>query len=532
MADGRRSRVEIGVTPSSALADRRRLFGALERAYAVRFVPVDEETTPAALIAFGMDSTPLLEVPTLRLIDPSRSDGDGGGGGTRTVVEFMRDRLVPAPFRNRTLVEEENDIQPLPPDEGATVLARVGREVVWAAASGRTLVHCAGSAPPELREGEGLRNRLRPGRYFGLLPLVHFLQVLTGAAPSELQACFIIDDPNLHALSYGHVSYPRLAQHAEKHGYHVAMAMIPLDVWLASRKAVSLFCTQQTQLSLLVHGNDHVRGELARARSVAESTAVAAQSLRRIESFERRTGLRVSRVMAPPHGACSLLGARGMLRAGFAALCMSVPPRAPEADTCLADWHPAEFVAGGLPNISRHHLNAPRDDLAFRAFLGQPLVLYLHHGDLRSGPDVLAEAADDVGACGPVRWLPVGDLAEMQLATTIEGDTAFVQLLARRARMRVPDGVIRLVVDLPGHDEWQCEVLELRNMGGDRPLEVSFQDGRAELEAPDARDVLVTLRHTDTPAASDLSNRRVGPWPLLRRLLTEGRDRLASALPS
>ena len=524
MSDGWRSRVEIGVVPPTALAGRRRLLRALERAYAVRFIPVGEETTPAAVIAFGTD-LPLSDVPTLCLIDASRNDR------TRTLVEFTRDRLVPPPFRGRTLAEEDAKIRPLDPDEGATVLARIGRDVVWTTASGRTLVHRAGCAPPELKEGERLRDRLRPGRFFGLLPLVHFLQAVTGTAPSELRACFVIDDPNLHALSYGHVSYPRLAQHADKHGYHVAMAMIPLDAWLASRKAVTLFCARQAQLSLLVHGNDHVRGELAQARSVAESTAVSAQSLRRVKSFERRTGVRVSRVMVPPHSACSILGAQGTLRAGFTALCTSAPPRAPGADTCLADWHPAEFVAGGLPNISRHHLNSPRDDLPFRAFLGQPVVIYLHHGDLRSGLDVLAEAAKDVDMCGPVRWLPVGELAEMQSTTTIEGDAAFIRLFARRARIHVPAGVTSLVVVLPGHDEWQLEVLQLSHIGSERPLEVLFDDGRAEIDAPDTRDVLVSLRRTDAPAAGNVSSRRTRPWPLLRRLLTEGRDRLAPTLP-
>ena len=125
----------------------------------------------------------------------------------------------------------------------------------------------------------------------------------------------------------------------------------------------------------------------------------------------------------------------------------------PEADLSLADWHPAEFVAGGLPTISRHHLRAPRDDLPFRAFLGQPLVLYLHHDDLRGGLDVLAEASRDVEMCGAARWMPVGDLAEMQFTMTVEGDTAFVRLFARRARFAMPEGVTTLVVELPGHDE-------------------------------------------------------------------------------
>jgi hypothetical protein len=512
------------VSPPPALAGRRRLLGALERAYAVRFTPLDGRTTPAAAVVFGDTLSSLQDVPTLFLSDPREP------GETRREVEFVPDPLVPAPFRGRTFFEEDTAIRPLPSEEGAFVLARIGREVVWTAASARAIVYRAGGAPSELREGEGLRNRLTPGRYFGLLPLVDFLQVVTKTAATDLQACFVIDDPNLHALSYGHVSYPTLAKHAEKHGYHVAMAMIPLDAWLASRKAVSLFRTRQAQLSLLVHGNDHVREEFARARSVAESTAMAAQALRRIESFERRTGVRVSRVLAPPHSACSVLGARGMLRAGFAALCTRPVPRAPEADMSLADWHPADFVAGGMPNISRYHLNSPRDDLPYRAFLGQPLVLYLHAEDLRDGPDALAEAVNDVAMCGAVRWMSVGDLAERQFTMTVEGDTAFVRLFSRRARLPVPEGVTRLAVELPGHDEWQSEMLELSDRSSERPVEAAFQGGRAQIEVPKAPEIVLVLRHAETLSAGTLSNRRIAPWPLFRRLLTEGRDRLAPTL--
>ena len=526
MPVGCRPRIEIGVSPPPALAGRRRLLGALECAYAVRFIPLDESTTPAAVVAFGDPPSSLPDVPTLFLTDPRQP------GGTRRGVEFAPDPLIPAPFRGRTFFEEGGAIGPLASEEGATVLARIGRDVVWTASSARATAYRAGGAPSELGEGEGLRNRLRPGRYFGLLPLVTFLQMATKTAAADLQACFVIDDPNLHALSYGHVLYPTLAEHAERHGYHVAMAMIPLDAWHASRKAVSLFRTRRAQLSLLVHGNDHVRGELARARSVAESTAVAAQALRRIESFERRTGVPVSRVMAPPHSACSILGARGMLRAGFAALCTRPAPRAPEADMSLADWHPADFVAGGMPNISRYHLSSPRDDLPFRAFLGQPLVLYLHAEDLRGGLDVLEEAVDDVAMCGAVRWMSVGDLAEMQFTMTIEGDTAFVRLFSRRARLPVPEGVTRLAAELPGHDEWQSEMLELSDPVSERQVEVVFQDGRTVLEVPNAREIVAALRHADLLPAGTVSNRRIAPapWPLFRRLLTEGRDRLAPTL--
>jgi hypothetical protein len=521
--DGR-SLVEIAVVPSDELAARRRLLGALERAYPVRFTAFEDAKSPAAVVGFGVAPPAHGGAPTLRLT------GAGQDGNAAGVVEFSGDPLVPGPFRDRRLVEEGTEIAPFAPEDGTVVLARIGGHVVWAARQGENLEFRAAAAPPELAEGERLRDFLRPGRFFGLLPLAHFLQVVTEAVPSELRACFVIDDPNLHALRYGYISYPSLAEHAEAHGYHVAMAMIPLDGWFASGKAVSLFRERQGQLSLLVHGNDHVRGELARAGSEAESTAIAAQALRRVDSFERRYGARVSRVMVPPHSACSVLGARGMLRAGFAALCTSPTPRAAESDMTVADWHPTEFVAGGLPNIARDHLRAPHDDLPFRAFLGQPLVLYLHHEDLRDGLEVLAEAAGAVAACGAVRWSSVGDLAETRLTMRVVGDTGFVRLFSRGARLTVPEGVRRLSVELPGHDDWQSELLELRAIGDDTELEVAFEDGCAAVELPEARDVRLALRRDEVLSAS-AESRGLRPWALLRRLLTEGRDRLAPALP-
>jgi hypothetical protein len=523
MPDARRSPVEIGVTPPAELAARRRLLGALERAYAVHFTPLEETKSPAAVVGFGAAPPARAGIPTLLLQEAGQPGTPSG------VVEFTRDPLVPTSFRDRGLVEEGTGMVPFAPEEW-TVLARVGGDAVWAARPGESLEIRAAAAPPELAEGERLRDLLRPGRYFGLLPLVHFLQVVTEAVPSQPRACFVIDDPNLHALSYGHVSYPALAEHAEAYGYHAAMAMIPLDSWFASGKAVSLFRERQAQLSLLVHGNDHVRGELARASSEAESTAVAAQALRRIESFERRCGVRVSRVMVPPHSACSVLGARGMLRAGFAALCTSPTPRAPEADTTLADWHPAEFVAGGLPNIARDHLRAPHDDLPFRAFLGQPLVLYLHHEDLRDGLEVLADAASAVKACGAARWSSVGDLAKTQLTMRVAGDTGFVRLFSREARLSVPEGVRKLSVELPGHDHWQSELVELRATRDEQPLEAPFEDGCAVIDLPGARELRLTLRHVEV-LQPDAGSTRLKPWALVRRLLTEGRDRLSPALP-
>ena len=83
-----------------------------------------------------------------------------------------------------------------------------------------------------------------------------------------------------------------LAADAEAVGYHAAFATIPLDGWYASRRAVELFNANKETLSLLIHGNDHVRRELGRPLGPAARIALLGQGIRRIERFERRYGIR------------------------------------------------------------------------------------------------------------------------------------------------------------------------------------------------------------------------------------------------
>ena len=128
--------------------------------------------------------------------------------------------------------------------------------------------------------------------------------------------------------------------------------------------------------------------------------------------------------------------------------------------------------------------------------------------------------------------MSVGDLAELQFTMTVEGDTAFVRLFSRRARLPVPEGVTRLAVELPGHDEWQSEMLELSDLASERPVEVVFQDGRAEIEVPNAREIVASATACRYAVGGNCveSANCPAPWPLFRRLLTEGRDRLAPTL--
>jgi hypothetical protein len=284
-------------------------------------------------------------------------------------------------------------------------------------------VEVAASFPAELGPDEALRDRLAPGRCLALLPLVHLLARLRAPAePPVTRAAFVLDDPNLHWPRYGPVDYAVLAGHALVHDYHVAMAMVPLDGWLAHPRAVHVFRTSPQRLSVAIHGNDHAGPELGRVRDAASAARIAAQALRRMTAFERRTGIAVSRVMVPPHEELSEPAVAGLLRCGYDAVCTTRPypwlaavgrhwlTRPPGADV-LAGWWAAPRIGDGLPLLLRHGFDHAREDLVLRAFLGQPLIVYGHPGDLADGLEPLAETAAAINRLGDVRWGSLGELA-------------------------------------------------------------------------------------------------------------------------
>jgi hypothetical protein len=328
----------------------------------------------------------------------------------------------------------------------------------------------------------------------------------------------VLDDPNLHTGRYGFVRFEQLARAAAGHHYHVSMAMAPLDGWFAQRGTTRLFREHRPNLSIAIHGNDHLFREMAQARTPELSTRLLAQSLRRSAAFEGRTGVQVCRVMVPPHDSCSELSARHMLRVGFEGLCLygSYPrffrgagggmqtitrPRDP-----LAGWFPADLTAVAPPVLLRFALESPPDDLPLRAFLGQPLIIGGHHQDLANGPEALTEAARQLNTMGDIRWMSLSDIANSSFSTCRDGDTLRVRMFSRRVQLDVPEGVGRVVIENP-----RLETI--------RELELVSGAGSGRIE------IRITPRDTLSPvtiAAPAWSAR-----PYVRRLATEGRDRTA-----
>jgi hypothetical protein len=521
--------VRVGIAPSQERRARARLLDALEALYPVRFEarePGDLRGLDALITVGAVGSHPLATLVATGGELPSM---------TPRPVVLADDEALERALRAARL--HDGATGPLPSrevSEGGTVLATVDGQPAWIA---RGDTHVVAAFPDELAAGELLRERLLPGRCLALLALMHFLRGLTASRdwrPPPLRAAIVLDDPNLHWPTYGHLRYRELLEHAARHRYHLAVAMIPLDAWLVHPGAARLFREGADRLSVLVHGNDHDGGELGRVSSVADGQRLAAHALRRIERFERRSGVPVARVMVPPHERITDHALRGLAACGFEAVSTARPfpwmesqaswlVHPDDADP-LAACTPAFPSFGGLPNVLRLDFGHPREELVLRAFLGQPLVVYGHHDDLADGLDVLGEVADQVNALGDVRWSALDEIVRAGAQTRVDGATLHVRPLARRVAVEVPDGVdeLRLV---PGPCAAGARELRWGLRGAPPSIAPANAEVVASLEAAGTYDVELV----DAPQRP-LAAGRPRLRPLARRIATEGRDRLRAVI--
>ncbi len=363
------------------------------------------------------------QVPSLSLPDPDRS---GSGELIPLEVQFCDDPLVPFPFRGRTL-QTNVATQPtiLVPGKDEKVLASSQTGPVWTFWSNEGTKHYRSGFPlPELPAAGRLLDVLNGRRFLEILPLIDWLREIEEATEMSprnappLRACFIFDDPNLHWPNYGYADYRQLAASAETHNYHISFAAIPLDTWFTHASTAAIFRAHKNRLSLLIHGNNHTSRELAQPGTHADRVVLLKEALTRIERLERQSGLEVSRVMVPPHGACSEEMLMALPVCSFQAMCLSHAGLS--AYNSGKDWTkfvgylPFELIQG-CPVLPRWPLSAIdlENTVLLAAYLKQAIILYGHHQDLKNGPAVLEKAADFINSLGhPVQWLGLSGILE------------------------------------------------------------------------------------------------------------------------
>jgi hypothetical protein len=512
-------RTTVAVRPGAAIHSRPRLFAALEAAFPVSFTATDGgDSAAAGAIEVGDEPTPPdrngapASAPTL-IVGNTRSDRPP------TTVRFAEQGSLDRRIRGISVSDSVDALTPTATAD-EEILASSPAGPAWTRSRGDNPIYRLSASLPELKPEQSLLDLLSK-RSLTLVALVQFLRSLTtdDFEPPELRAAILFDDPNLRWRTYGFIDFRQLADHADAHNYHASMAMIPLDGWHQHRATVDLFRRRRERLSLVLHGNNHLARELMRPPGDSGAIAIAAQALRRATRFEAHYGLRMDRLMTPPHGMCSASTASALGSLGFDALCAIHPlpwTEQPPADRPLAGWDPAEFAAG-CAVIPRVHLSTPFEQIALRAFLGHPLILYGHHDDLACGLDLLADTAARVNRLGDVRWASLGEIAASNYAAKLESNRLRVRPYSHRLRFDLPPGIDSLVLEPPrGLDGelagWSVDGAASRPFGSLAPCGPGSVEVR--LQSSHRIDPLTV----PAPAAS--------VWPILRRTATETRDRL------
>jgi hypothetical protein len=526
--------------PASAARRHRRLFRVLERAYPVRFEGREHgewrDLDGVVIFDDGAHGAGRSSLPTLRIHRLPETPRDIGGV---TVCMSANAHLHPA-LRDRAIVERRA-IGSLPSDTGKRhVLASDERRPLWTVMpTSEGHVYETTAAVAELADSELLRDHFRPGNFMGLLPLVDFLrgivQESTWSRP-PLPAAIVFDDPNLHWPTYGYLDFARLVKHAGDHNYHAVIATIPLDGFYIHPAAANVFRSASDRLSLAIHGNDHTREELVRVDR-AGARRLGSHALRRMATFERRSGLRVSPIMIPPHERGTEAALAGLLDAGFlgisAAPSIAMPVGALSHARAVGDWSSAQFLAGGLPLFARRPLSEADDDLAFRAYLGQPLILYGHHVDAAGGLDRLADVAAAINALGDVAWAPLHTVGATNYRLRRNGPDLEVGMFSLSADIPVPEDIEHIVIELPPSPGDGRRLAVSATPGGIASLVLSESEpSRLVFKLPGARAERVKVRivATDSPGDERERRPRTYVWPICRRTLTECRDRSSPLL--
>jgi hypothetical protein len=527
-------RAVVGVCPTSAFHERRRLFHALERVLPVEFAPRPEGDWRGlqALILFGKDTGFIERVNAGRLPAFMVEEQRVYAGEAGHMVRFADTGRLDRKLRGQQMESVLTGIGLARDGVDHVDLATIGDCPLWQTSRTAPRVDRVAVPPPELKSRESVRDHLRAGRYLELLPLFDFLGELTGHGRGNgpVRATFIIDDPNLHWRSYGYVGFRSLAAHARANGYHVTFATVPLDCWFAWPGAARIFRANGDVLSLTSHGAYHLYSELAAGSSGRGSSALFEDAAARLDRFANRWGVPVGRVMVPPHGMSALCVHDALVGAGFEALCTTLGWWAdwPDDQASIAGIAVADVSPAGLPVFARHCLPGrfAREDALISAYLGQPVVLYGHPQDLSDGYNLLEVAASWLGSVSPTVWRALEWIARTNVVTHVDVPTATLHLkvLNRHCNVVAPAGARKASIEGPGSgDSVGC----IRSAGAMCRVHATAIGWRSDEHIPCEAGHTLEVMIGDT--FRDHARRRPTIAPLrayARRAAVETRDRL------
>lgn len=535
-------RTIVGIAPANQYEKHARLFEALEQLFPITLQvrALDDYTGLHSLILLGASRETAAAaaqrgIPCFVVLAGKGPTARGSGNNN---VQFGKAQSLEACLRGQTLAEPANyEFVPVACEPADEWIASKSGHPVWVhqrSTDSKAPIDFVALPLPVLNEGSYLCEHFNEERFLALLPLIQYLRRITanhGWQAPPRRACLVFDDANLRWRTYGCINFRRLAEHARSWNYHAAIGLIPLDTSWVNTGTATLFLENAASLSLVIHGNNHVYLEMAQKYSDLQRTALLAQAWRRVAKMEHRYGVQVCRLMESPFGVISHEMFKPLVALGYEAA--TITPRqflrynGAERFSASIALHSAECSPGGLGLLPRLRLSSPhwKTEALLAAFLGQPIVIAGHHWDAADGFRLMENIATVVNGLGPVRWCRLTEITRTNYTTRRQGTTLVVRMASRRIELPVPEEVETI----------QIERLWLNN-GEQEPLTVRFPEGSIPVSQACGR-VSAVIHVAGTPwievlsPALTLTNPdsvpapRQGVWPVVRRILTEARDR-------
>ncbi|MFO1305232.1 MAG: hypothetical protein U1F54_15995 [Burkholderiales bacterium] len=521
----------------------RRLLSALEALWPLRFVESSNpESAAHAVLVLGpaSDGEPWLDHGLPLLVVPI--DDRPGHVGRRNVT-FGHGDAAPAALAGRTMLEARPTGRnaTLAEWSGDAVIASVADGPVWIrrrTAAGAQGIDMSAVPVPRLLPGQALGQYLDRNQFLGALPLLEFCARI--CADSRWvghggRACLVFDDVNLRGSTYGCLDFRTLAASARTRGYHVSMGLIPCDAARVDPGTAALFREHPRELSVVIHGNNHLERELAHDRSREERLAILAEARRRMDRLSRSHRVGFCAVEEPPYGIFRANCVEPLLELGYEAVLCAVS----QFLDCNPDFDgppsfgggPADYLGSGLATIPRIPFARGWETEALLAsYLGQPFVIACHHQDAADDLRHIEEAVDFVNGLGPFDWCSPSRIASSRYTTRREGSTLRLRISGRRVVAAIPDWAETVVVERPWMEADSMEVLRWGAPEGSHRDDL-FGRVSPSLPVAGCTEVAIDSSYANTVDPSTVPSTPSGPWPLMRRMLAEARDRSYPYLP-
>lgn len=260
----------------------------------------------------------------------------------------------------------------------------------------------------------------QPAVFATLAPPIMFLRYAAGErawhSPGSY-ANLTIDDAWLRE-PYGYVNYEALLKQAQLHNFHATLAFVPWNFDRSEPVVVSLFREHPDRFSVTIHGNNHDHQEFGayNTHDLRGQVEDIKQGIARMEKFSELTGIPYDTVMVFPHSISPEATLSALKRYNFLATAnsLNVPsdgtaPSDPEFALRTATLQFADF-----PSLRRYSAEAaiPEAQLAIDAFLGNPLLFYVHQSFFAPGIGAFNGVADSVNRLQPsTQWMSLGHIA-------------------------------------------------------------------------------------------------------------------------